>query len=138
MKITDALICLVVVTILAGLAFSLYKPDKAKANKIVEAEHPPTPPSKHDPPSPREKFFRGDTVIHKLDSKKGIVVGKLRIGPSGDGTAHDVCRYEVRFASTPIPGTADQPPYIAIKVYEFELDLDKRGPGNEGKAEAVK
>jgi hypothetical protein len=65
---------------------------------------------------PKELFFRGNIVIHKLDNKRGIVVGKEYIKQYGDGTAHDVWKYEVRFSS-PDP----QMPYQSIKVYEFEL-----------------
>lgn len=63
---------------------------------------------------PKEKFFRGDIVIHKLDRKQGIVVGKRYVdGWNIKGAnVHDCWEYDVRFSSTT----------DSVKVYEIELE----------------
>ena len=72
------------------------------------------------PSLPKEKFFRGNAVKHRLDGKVGMVIGKTYVKNYGDGTAHDVWKYEVRFSSAAVGNDAS--PYSTISIYEFELD----------------
>lgn len=61
---------------------------------------------------PREKFFRGDTAVMKLDGRQVLIVGKRYV--DNDGTAHDVWKYQAR-----VP--CQDKSYVVVDVYEFEL-----------------
>jgi len=63
--------------------------------------------NRHHPP--QERFFHGNVVVHKLTKEKGVVVGKTYLH-GHDGKAHDVWKYDVRFANR-----------IDV-VYEFEIE----------------
>ena len=90
-------------------------------------DSPPSHPSHHAQSSaqgqqssqPKEKFFRGDVVIHKSDQRHGVIVGKHYIAnPNHSGGPHDCWLYEVRFASK----EPNSPLQLVDDVGEFELD----------------
>jgi hypothetical protein len=70
--------------------------------------------------NPKEKFFRGNVVVNRLDGRKGMIIGKKYIEGS-DGTAHDVWQYDVRMVCNEV--------YVTEKLYEFEI-----GPSQPKKA----
>ena len=68
---------------------------------------------------PKEKYFRGDVVIHKSDQRHGVIVGKRYItSAEHSGGPHDCWIYEVRFASK----EPENPLQLVDGVGEFELD----------------
>ena len=82
-----------------------------------------SPPSGHGPSQPsgpaKEKFFRGDMVVYKLDQRHGIIVGKHYVtSPEHHGGPHDCWLYEVRFSGKE-PNSQLQ---LVDGVGEFELD----------------
>lgn len=66
-----------------------------------------------DPP-PKEKYSNGDTVTHRLDGRKGIVIGTKYVGAKG-------WAYEVRFKA-PVAQQLALKATSAQWLYEFELD----------------
>jgi hypothetical protein len=76
-------------------------------------------PTTQSSDQPKEKFFRGDVVIHKSDLRHGVIVGKHFITkPGHTGGPHDCWLYEVRFSSK----EPNSPLQLVEDVGEFELD----------------
>ena len=76
-------------------------------------------PANQSSSQPKEKFFRGDVVVHKSDQRHGVIIGKHYIAnPNHSGGPHDCWLYEVRFASK----EPNSPLQLVDDVGEFELD----------------
>lgn len=69
-------------------------------------------------PPAKEKFYRGNVVVVKLDKRRGTVVDK-KFQFYGNGNAKEVWKYEVRFPNN-APGATSA--YVTTDLYEWELE----------------
>lgn len=107
----DLLIAIAVIAIIIGLCAGCGdSPPSGRTHK---------PNQQSESSQPKEKFFRGDVVIHKSDQRHGVIVGKrYTTNPGHAGGPHDCWLYEVRFSSK----EPNSPLQLVEDVGEFELD----------------